>query len=160
MWFLYHPKKKWNLTLAIMWNKRSSHPTEEFLLGVSFCFHILSSCCFLFFFLVLSFFSSFVQVLYERLGGCYCFSSLILFFFCTKLAKSLVIVLFFGNLLWVLGRFYLLTFYFFLAQKLRNKTLWVWHLVFFFSFLVLKKFDKLAPKDLGSFLSFFYFLFV
>jgi hypothetical protein len=26
--------------------------------------------------------------------------------------------------------------------------------------LVLKKFDKLAPKDLGSFLSFFYFLFV
>jgi hypothetical protein len=49
----------------------------------------------LFCFLVLSLFSCFVQVLYERLGGCYFFSSFHLFIFCTKLAKSLVIILFF-----------------------------------------------------------------
>lgn len=67
----------------------------------------------LFCFLVFSLFSCFVQVLYERLGGCYFFSSLILFIFCTKLVKSLVIILFFYNLLWILGRFYVLTFLFF-----------------------------------------------
>lgn len=59
-----------------------------------------------------------------------------------------------------LGKVLCFDIFIFLAQKLRNKTLWVWHVAFFFPFLVLKKFDKFAPKDLGSFLSFFYFLFV
>jgi hypothetical protein len=76
--------------------QKKSHPTV-FFIGSSFCFHILSS--YLFCFVFLSLFSCFVQVLYERLGGCYFFSSLILFIFCTKLAKSLVIILLFNNLL-------------------------------------------------------------
>jgi len=56
-----------------------------------------------------------------------------------------------------LGKVLSFNIFIFLPQKLRNKTLWVWHVVFFLSFLGSKEVWQICTKDLGSFLSFLFF---